>query len=174
MQPLLLRMLQHPQERLRHTAARALSATYMQTRHPEVLVSLLSCKEDVLGLLLKLLAGEDEEDSRCKYAILLGLLSTRTDAAGCKRIADAGAVPYVLQLLKQTDMESVKIDCVRCLVVRSPDTDTFTPNTAKSHVLALHSASIEINMQNQSAECVRVTYDFVCAPLSVSYFLLTL
>lgn len=77
---------------------------------------LLSSKGDVLGVVLKLLAGEDKQEIRATYAMLLGCLSTCIDAAGLKRILDAGAVQCVLQLLKESDSK-VKPSCVQCLVV---------------------------------------------------------
>lgn len=79
---------------------------------------LLHHKEDVLGMLLKLLASEDRLDSRGCYAKLIGLLSLHADQAQVKHIGDAGAVPYVLSLLKQAQTDSVKASCVQCLQVR--------------------------------------------------------
>ena len=80
---------------------------------------LLHHKEDVLGMLLKLLASEDRVDSRGCYAKLIGLLSLHAEQAQIKHIGDAGAVPYVLNLLKQAQTDLVKASCVQCLQVRS-------------------------------------------------------
>lgn len=117
MQPLLVRTLQHNEESVRSEAARTISVSLAQLNSPQVAASFLTCSEDVLGLLLKLLASDDEAEAKAAYAMLLGTLSLHADADGLKSIADAGAVPYVLQLLKQATDDYVKDSCVRCLQV---------------------------------------------------------
>lgn len=120
MQPLLVRMLQHPQEALRSKAAASLVVSFngaSKEQTQEIASSLIRCQEDVLGLLLTLVSGEDEQENRGHYAWLLGGLCVCTDATGSKRIVDAGAVPYVLQLLKQANTDAVKMACVQSLLV---------------------------------------------------------
>ena len=98
-------LLQHPSQDTRGRAAMALAL--ISTASPNTVASaVLTSPEDLLGHMLTHLSGDDTSENRSFYATLIGQCALVYDSAGLKKIGDAGAVPYLLKLLKEADKSS--------------------------------------------------------------------
>jgi hypothetical protein len=97
-------LLQHPSQDSRGRAALALA--HISTGPSNAVASaILTSPEDLLGHMLTQLSGDDTSENRSCYAALIGQCALDCGSAGLKKIGDAGAVPYLLKLLKEADEE---------------------------------------------------------------------
>ena len=112
-------MLQHSSEATRSRAAAFIIDMNSTTEYDWSLL-LLHKREDMLVLLLDLLASNDSIRSRSRYADLLGAMCTEVGQGGIKQIQDAGAIPLVLELLRQAKTAEDRSFCLHCLVVSHP------------------------------------------------------
>ena len=125
--PVMLVMLQSPSEQIRVRAVQALTRLPAEAS-TAMTTAILSSPVDILGHLLTLLSGDDTTASRSWYAALTGRCALMFDPPGLKRISDAGAVPYLLKLLKEAEGDWPKIRTLECLSV-----------SCQSHQPPLHS-----------------------------------
>ncbi len=103
--PSISALLQHQSQDTRGRAAMALAL--ISTASPNAVASaVLTSPEGLLGHMLTHLSGDDTSKNRSFYATLIGQCALVYDSAGLKKIGDAGAVPYLLKLLKEADKSS--------------------------------------------------------------------
>ena len=113
--PSLLALLQHPVEDRRAYAADHASILAAAS---DVVISALLSSSNGLSTLLTRLSGDDTTQSRSSYARLIALCIPECNAAALKKISDSGAVPYLLQLLREADGWRQQADAVTCLQAR--------------------------------------------------------
>ena len=113
--PSLLALLQHPVEDRRAYAADHASILAAAS---DVVTSALLSSSNGLSTLLTRLSGDDTTQSRSFYARLIALCIPECNAAALKKISDSGAVPYLLQLLREADGWRQQADAVTCLQAR--------------------------------------------------------
>ncbi|KAL0031111.1 hypothetical protein WJX77_004227 [Trebouxia sp. C0004] len=102
MMPSISGMLQHPSQDSRGRAALALAQICTASSNA-VAPAVLTSPEDLLGHMLTHLSGDDTSHNRSCYAALIGQCALDCNPAGLKKIGDAGAVPYLLKLLREAD-----------------------------------------------------------------------
>lgn len=137
--PIMIVMLQSPSDQTRVYAARALSMLPPEA-YTAVTTAILASPMDVLGHLLTQLSGDAPSTNRSWYAALMGQCTPRFDPPELKKISDAGAVPYLLKLLKEADGQKSKIRTLRCLSVGCR---SYVPpwHTALQHYTACEASS---------------------------------
>lgn len=110
--PSLLALLQHPVE-----DRRAFAAHYagLLAEASDVVLSALLSSCNGLSTLLTRLSGDDTLQSKSFYARLIACCTPHCNAADLKKISDYGAVPYLLQLLRQADDWYQQYNAVVCL-----------------------------------------------------------
>ena len=113
--PSLLALLQHPVEDKRAFAAR--HACLLAAASSAGISALLSSSNG-LSTLLTRLSGDDTPESRSFYARLIADCIPHCNAAALKKISDSGAVPYLLQLLREADDWRQQYNAVLCLEAR--------------------------------------------------------
>ena len=120
--PALLRLLQHPSEDRRASAAESLGLLCHLAPHVVASALLLAVPpavtNDALSILLMRLSGDDSPETRSHYAALITMCAATHDATALKKISDCGAVPYLLKLLKEAKSDDQKLRAVSCLEVR--------------------------------------------------------
>lgn len=100
--PIISALLQHPSQDSRGRAALALAQISTAPTNA-VASAVLTSPEDLLGHMLIHLSSDDTSYNRSCYAALIGQCALDCDSAGLKKIGDAGAVPYLLKLLREAD-----------------------------------------------------------------------
>ena len=143
--PSLLALLQHPVEDRRAFAAEY--AGWLSAASNVVLSALLSSSNGLSTLLMRL-SGDDTPQSKSFYARLIACCTSQCDAAALKKISDSGAVPYLLQLLRQADDWTQQYNAVLCLEARLP-----VPCCARCCLLALCVQMHAISLPGCDARC---------------------
>ena len=115
--PSLLALLQHPVEDRRAFAAQH---ACLLAAASNVGVSALLSSSNGLSTLLTSLSGDDTPESRSYYARLIAHCTPHCNAAALKKISDSGAVPYLLQLLREANGWRQQYNTVLCLEARFP------------------------------------------------------